>query len=421
MINDSTFASRFIFFPALIVTLSLHFAVFGEGTHNPIGIRPLTELYLAACIGLAFLIMLSSNGTTSREFRLLMYYGVYTSVVFIVGPMLFSYYTYGQPFLYGFIEERRVLFCLGFIPLLYLGKRVTGLQFERAFIYVALLCALLSWGFKFGLVMDLRDKVASYDRPDRSTIGAHLMCLTFFYCIQLWATGKSPLDGSTRNKSLYLLFAVILLLTLVFATQTRQLIVLCLAFTLFYLRARAIVWGLCVGVLLAPLYLFPDLLKAAGIDVSFYTDQAQGGVEDGVRPYTIDSIFRHLDEVDWLPSGSLSLMWQDGFIPYFGEHFFLSDVGFFGLLFRFGFLTFLIVPVTLFLYQRIAKRINPDMSFIYPTVLAYMVIWPLNGMLAYCQSMFAMLFVLHALKAQHLRSQERTYEYRAYPQLQGSH
>lgn len=419
MLRSPTLASRFFFFPALLVTVMLHFALFGEGTHNPIGIRPLTEMYLALCMGFALLLLFSATENTAREFRLLLYYGIFTCVVFIGGPMIFAYFTYGQPLLYGFIEERRVLFCLGFAPLLYFGKRVTGSQFERAILYTALLAAVLSWGFKFGLVPDWREEVASYDRPDRSSIGAHLLCFAFFYCVQLWSLGESPLDGSKRSKNVYLLVAVFLLLTLVFATQTRQLILLCLVFTLFYLRARAVLWALCVGVFIAPLVLYPEVLKMAGLDLSFYNEQLDQGVEDTVRSNTINSIFGHLDIVNWLPSGSLSLMWQDGFIPYFGEHFFLSDVGLFGDMFRFGLLTFIVLPVTFFVYNRIAKSLDPNMSFTYPAILAYMVIWPLNSLTAYTQSIIAMLFVLHALKAQYARSQERNYERRTYSQLQG--
>jgi len=77
--------------------------------------------------------------------------------------------------------------------------------------------------------------------------------------------------------------------------------------------------------------------------------------------------------------------------------------------------------VTLFVYQRIARNITPDMTFIYSTMLAFFVIWPLNGLLEYAQPVIAALFVIHALKARHLRSQERIHERRAYPQLQGSY
>jgi len=416
----TNFSSRFFFFPLLILALILHFSVFGDSPHNPYGIKGLNELYLAVSIVFTILLLLASAENAPREFRILMYYCLYSTVVFLVMPAIFAYYTYGQPVVFGLIEERRVLFCLGFAPLLFLGKRVSPLQFERGLLYAALIAAFFSWCFKFGVIPDMRAEVRSDDRPDRSSIGPYLICFGYFYCIQIWSKGISPINGAARNKTLYMVIAALLLLTLVFATQTRQLIVLCLLFTLFCLRAKAVIWAASLSILLSPFYFFPSLLEVLGLNTEFY-DSTLEGVEDGVRTYTISSIFAHLDQVNWLPSGSLSLMWQDGFIPYFGEHFFLSDVGVFGTLFRFGFLTFFVIPMTLFVYQRIAKNITTDMTFIYSTMLAFFVIWPLNGLFEYGQPVIAMLFVIHALKARHLRSQEPIHERRAYPQLQGSY
>lgn len=411
-------SSKFFFLPLTVLAIVLHFSVFGDSTHNPIGFKFLNEAYLAVCLGLSLLLILSSTEESSREFRVLMYYAFYSVFVFTVLPAIFSFYTFGQPITFGLIEERRILFTFGFVPLLLLAKHISTRQFEHAFIYAALIAVLLSWCFKFGLVPDLRDEQTSWDRPDRSSIGPFLICFAYFYCIQVWAKGKSPINGEQRQRKLYLILAAVLLLTLVFATQTRQLIVLCLAFTLFSLRAKAIIWAASLCVLLSPLFFYPELLEILGLNVEFYESSLDGDVEDGVRPHTIASVFSHLNLVNWLPSGSLSLMWQDGFIPYFGEHFFLSDIGIIGTLFRFGFLTFLLVPLTLFVYHRIARSINSEMEFTYAVMLAFFVIWPLNGLFEYTQPVICMLFVLHALRARHLRSKERVHERRTYSQLQ---
>ena len=410
-------SSKLFYMPLLVMAIVLHFSVFGDSPHNPYGFKMINELFLAICLGLAFFLVLATADEASREFRVLMYYALFSSVVLIVLPAIFANLTYGQPITYGLVEERRVLFSLGFVPLLLLSKRVSTRQFEHAIIYAALMAAFLSWAFKFGLIADLRPEVRSDDRPDRSSIGPFLLCFAYFYCIQIWSRGASPINQAARSRTFYLVIAAVLLLTLVFATQTRQLIVLCLAFTLFCLRTKAIVWAASLGILLSPFYLFPSLLEVLGLNVEFY-DSTLESVDDGVRSTTINQIFAHLDAVNWLPSGSLSLMWQEGFVPYFGEHFFLSDVGIFGTLFRFGFLTFLIVPLTLYIYQRIARNINPDLAFLYPAMLALMVIWPLNGLLEYGQPVICMLFVIHSLKARHLRSQERIHERRSYSQLQ---
>jgi len=414
----TSISSKFFYLPLTILALVLHFSVFGDSTHNPLGFKFLNEAYLAACLGAAFLLILASTEDASREFRILMYYAFYSVFVFTVLPAIFSFFTFGQPIAYGLIEERRMLFAFGFVPLLLLTKHISTLQFERAIIYAALIAVFLSWCFKFGLVPDFREEQTAWDRPDRSSIGPFLICFAYFYCIQIWAKGKSPINGEQRQKTFYLIIAAVLLLTLVFATQTRQLIVLCLAFTLFSLRAKAIVWAASLCVLLSPFYFYPELLEILGLNMEFYGNSLDGNVEDGVRPHTIAAVFNHLELVSWLPSGSLSLMWQDGFIPYFGEHFFLSDIGIIGTLFRFGFLTFLVVPLTLFIYQRIARNINTEMEFTYAVMLAFFVIWPLNGLFEYVQPVICMLFVIHALRARHLRSQERVHERRTYSQLQ---
>ncbi|MFI8740328.1 hypothetical protein [Stutzerimonas zhaodongensis] len=411
-------SSKFFFLPLAVLAIVLHFSVFGDSTHNPIGFKFLNEAYLAVSLGLSLLLILASTEEASREFRILMYYAFYSVFVFTVLPAIFSFYTFGQPITYGLIEERRILFTFGFVPLLLLAKHISTRQFEHALIYAALIAVILSWCFKFGLVPDLREEQTSWDRPDRSSIGPFLICFAYFYCIQVWAKGKSPINGEERHRKLYLLIAAVLLLTLVFATQTRQLIVLCLAFTLFSLRAKAIIWAASLCVLLSPLFFYPELLEVLGLNIEFYENSLDGDVEDGVRPHTIASVFSHLSLVNWLPSGSLSLMWQDGFIPYFGEHFFLSDIGIIGTLFRFGFLTFLLVPLTLFVYRWIARTINTEMEFTYAVMLAFFVIWPLNGLFEYTQPVICMLFVLHALRARHLRSKERVHERRTYSQLQ---
>lgn len=183
-------------FVLLIPLLILHLDVFGESPHNPVGILYLNELYLAICMAFTFFYLLTSIGTQQREFKILMTYAVYSSVVFIGLPAIFSFLFYGQPLVYGLIEERRILFSFGFATLMFLGRNMSASQFEKALLITALLAAVMAWMFKFGVLPDLRDKQSSFDRPDRSSIGAPALCLAYFYCIQTWNKGISPIDGS---------------------------------------------------------------------------------------------------------------------------------------------------------------------------------------------------------------------------------
>ena len=405
-------------FVLLVPLLILHLDVFGESPHNPVGILYLNELYLAICMAFTFFYLLTSIGTQQREFKILMTYAVYSSVVFIGLPAIFSFLFYGQPLVYGLIEERRILFSFGFATLMFLGRNMSASQFEKALLITALLAAVMAWMFKFGVLPDLRDKQSSFDRPDRSSIGAPALCLAYFYCIQTWNKGISPIDGSARSKTIHIVLAMVFLLTLVFGTQTRQLIVLALVFTVFCLKSKSIVW-ICVStLLLSPFFIFPDLMKVLGLNLDFYAQSVEDGPTDGVREQTIGYIFSHLSQNHWLPSGSLSLMWNNGFIPYFGEYFFLSDVGVFGTLFRFGFLAFIIVPVSLFLYYRWAKMLHPDTGFVVTATLAQLVIWPLAGFFEYLQATICYLMVIQALRALHHYSSapvQETYVSSPYP------
>jgi len=389
------------YFILLIFVFVLHFGIFEETPHNPIGILYVSELYLIICLAFTAFYVLASVGKEQKDLKILLTYCAYSSVIFILLPAIFSNLYYGQPLIYGIIEERRILYCFTFSVMLYLARNMSAAQFEKAFLFVGFMACILAWMFKFSVLPDLRDKVASFDRPDRSSIGALAQCLAYFYCIQVWNKGISPIDGSPRSKTPYIVFACFILLTLVFATQTRQLIFLSLCFTLLCLKSKSVIWIVVSGILVSPLYLFPDLLKELGLNLDFYAESLENGPTDNVREQTIGYIFGHLHANNWLPSGSLSLMWNNGFIPHFGEYFFLSDVGIFGTLFRFGFLAFLIVPLTLFCYYYFAKRLHRDTSFTVTALLAYMVIWPLQGIFEYMQATIAFLLVIQALKAYH--------------------
>ncbi len=73
----------------------------------------------------------------------------------------------------------------------------------------------------------------------------------------------------------------------------------------------------------------------------------------------------------------------------------------FGTLFRFGFLAFIIIPVSLFLYYRWAKMLHPDTGFVVTATLAQLVIWPLAGFFEYLQATICYLLVIQALRALH--------------------
>ncbi len=203
-----------------------------------------------------------------------------------------------------------------------------------------------------------------------------------------------------RPKLRHGLLALFFLATIVVVLQTRQLIVVCLVFTILALRARLIGPALFGAIIIAPLILYPHLLETLGFNLDFYARSVQEGPTDNVRENTISQIINHLQLYNGLPQRSLSLMWNDGFKPIFGDYFFLSDVGIFGTVFRFGFLSILVIPIGLAVHYLVARKLSRDLEFTLAVFLAFMTIWPLQGLFEY-QGTAALLFVMQALKTYH--------------------
>jgi hypothetical protein len=238
-------------------------------------------------------------------------------------------------------------------------------------------------------------------RPGRASTGAFALILGYCLSIYFWGKGKSPIDGSPRSGLKYGILALVYLATLVFVTQTRQVILLCIIFTFLCLKAKSIKLAVIGGLVIAPFVIDPQLLELFGLNIDFYMQSAQEGATDNVREATIAQIMDHLHEYNWVPSGSLSLMWNDGFKQYFSYYFFLSDVGVIGTLFRFGFLTVAIIPISFMVYFKVAKHLNSNLDFTLAVFLAHLCIWPLQGIFEYQEGMTALLFVFQALKTFH--------------------
>lgn len=380
----------------------LHFGLLEQNPQNPIGIKYLTELYLAACLGFSAMFLVGTVGAERKDYSVAFLFCLFSAFTFTFLPALFAELFYGQPLVYGVIEERRVLLCFSVIPLLYLAKRVSAAQFENCILIVALGAVVLSWLCYFEVLPDLRDGMdLDLSRPGRASTGAFALIIGYCLSIYFWGKGKSPIDGSPRSSLRYGLLALVYLATLVFVTQTRQVILLCIIFTFLCLRVKSVKLAVIGCLLVSPFVIDPDLLELFGVNIDFYMQSAQNGATDNVREATIAQIMDHLHEYNWVPSGSLSLMWNDGFKHYFSYYFFLSDVGVIGTLFRFGFLTIAIIPVSFLVYFKVAKRLNPSLDFTLAVFLAHLSIWPLQGIFEYQEGMTALLFVFQALKTFH--------------------
>ncbi|MFC6479025.1 hypothetical protein ACFQDN_24420 [Pseudomonas asuensis] len=209
----------------------LHFGLLEQNPQNPIGIKYLTELYLAMCLGFSALFLVGTVGAERKDYSVAFLFCLFSAFTFTFLPALFAELFYGQPLVYGVIEERRVLLCFSVIPLLYLAKRMSAAQFENAILIVALGAVLLSWLCYFEVLPDLRDGMdLDLSRPGRASTGAFALIIGYCLSIYFWGKGRSPIDGSPRSGFQHGILALVFLATLVFVTQTRQ--VICCALSL---------------------------------------------------------------------------------------------------------------------------------------------------------------------------------------------
>jgi len=68
--------------------------------------------------------------------------------------------------------------------------------------------------------------------------------------------------------------------------------------------------------------------------------------QTSVRDVTVSIILDAIRDNHYFGMGALSLQWQGGFSAIYNSHFYLSDVGLFGVYYRYGFLT----PVVVLLF-----------------------------------------------------------------------
>jgi len=409
-----TVSKRNVYYVCLFILLVFQFGVFEQGHTNPIGVKYVSELYLAICLGFTALLLTGTPPANKQDYNLGLSFCLFSAFVFCFLPALFSNLFYGQPLFYGLIEERRVLFCFSFFVIVYFAKRVTATQFEQLILLVGLISVGLSWLSYAGVLPDLREQVLDLSRPGRASPGA--AAIIFSYCLSVYfmGHGRSPLNGAPKSKVLYGILAFVFLATIVFVMQTRQVIVICFLFTAMCLKSRMVMPMILGSIALFPILVNPHILDSLGLNLDFYMQSVESGPTDNVRENTIAAIMNHLHEYNWVPSGSLSLMWNDGFKRFFSNYFFLSDVGVIGTLFRFGFLTFAIIPIGLFIHYRVATKLNPNLNFTLAFFLANLAMWPLVGVFEY-QAPTAFLLALQALKTHYQHTARATDEVAAVP------
>ena len=341
----------------LLILFVLNSACFFLTDDKKAGIPYLRELWLLGILGCSGALFLVWKRIHQSKTSLWI---IFMGLVLPVVSAIMAELNFDQPFIYGLLEERRSFAYLVFFPALYLMIKTAPTQkhLETFFLYSGLACAFVGYCYFFKIIpentgvsftVDAKDAGSALLRPDRYRIGSSYVTICAFMLMY------SMKDRISLPKVFTLLFfASYLWLVL----QTRQtMIIWCLA-GLWIFRDRIdslLKLGLLAAtILVASFFMFPEFYYAQFDKFQALLDEATTG--PGVRDNTTAIILGAVADNMYIGMGSLSLQWKGGFSTLYNPHFYLSDVGIFGVYYRYGFLTPLIALIFYVGYLRIMKR-----------------------------------------------------------------
>ena len=286
--------------------------------------------------------------------------------ILLVIPALFAYLNFGQPVFYGVIEERRALSYLVFFPVYFaISKRYVSVQWVVKVILVICVVNIVNTFYAY---MNIRSQVvidalnSMNARFDRTIIGQYYML--FAYMLVLW-------DWLKNNKHQSILILLGILAYFLIFVQTKQMILVLSALTVIVVMRDI---GKSTWLILVTLVVTIFLVNY--IDMGYFFDKYrllfQLAVQntDSIRASTASIIMSDMSDMLYLlGKGSLSLMWHGGFQQFFGENFYLSDVGILGSYYRFGVLAIPLVVLYYYFYYYSYRRLGVYRNEILPKAL----------------------------------------------------
>ena len=150
----------------------------------------------------------------------------------------------------------------------------------------------------------------------------------------------------------WILLAIICITYLWFVVQTRSTMAVLTIMTFLVFRKktfRIIQLGSLGSIIILFIFaLSPDFIeKQINIFQDLYSEATQDN-QPRVREVTLQIIIDEVYDNNLLGMGALSLQWKRGFHRIYNKNFYLSDVGLFGVWYRFGILA---IPLCLFYYR----------------------------------------------------------------------
>lgn len=331
------------------------------------------------------------------------WYLIVFSIMLFVAPPAFAYFNFHQPVYFGFLEERRTLLYLSYFLILAVvagnDKRYSEQDIESVLRYLFLLALVWSVanafeliprnsGFSFSVHKEqfAEGFVSQDDRyATRFIEGGFLITLYPYYLLARGAFMKA------------LLPVILLIAYMVFINQTRGLglAILLSIFWILILRKRDDRLNITLLVLVPAVFLLGYLayflyVQAFDSQVFFY---------DYHRNRELSVVMSDVLRNFFLPHGSLSLQFNEGFFAIYGIQVYLSDIGFAGLLFKYGILVIPLIVLMIMIVRMLYGKYRNDFSIILMALLlADFMVSPFGDLLGRSTEEFAVVMILARLQ-----------------------
>lgn len=330
----------------LFILLLLNSACFFLTDDKRAGVPYFRELFLLMVVGATACLFVAWKWVYQSKTSLWI---IFMGVLLPVMSAVLANLNFGQPIPYGLLEERRLFEYLVFFPTLFLliMAEPTEDELGRYFLYVALICATVGFCYYLGVIP--QNTVASFTvddwtqyedllRPDRYRIGSAFVTISAFMLMY------SLKERVSIGRILILLyFAAYLWLVM----QTRQTMLVWALAGIWIFRKRIDslmkMSVLGIAILAVSYFLVPEFYVAQYERFHALLFEATSG--PGVRDITVATIVDAISANNYIGMGALSLQWNGGFSKIYNSHFYLSDVGVFGVYYRYGFLALVVLLV----------------------------------------------------------------------------
>lgn len=382
----------------MVVVLALVSGLFFLSDDHRFGLAFLREgVIVLSLIAVAYVLMLKKDELDTADWYVLVMVGL----LFLIPPF-FAYLKFHQPVSFGFLEERRTLLDLSyFLVMVSIGSRRGYGEADLEAILKYLFYLTLAWsvanafawiprntGFSFSVHAEqfAKDFVSADERYETRFMEAGFLVPLYPYYLV------------ARGNFLKAVLPILLLVAyMLFINQTRGFgfaIILTFAW-IAILRQRLEM------LTISALVVVPTVFILGYLSYFFYVYAFDGTVAfyDYHRNREVRILLRETLSDFFMPHGALSLQFNEGFYSVYGINIYVSDVGFTGLLFKYGILFFpLAFLMIMIVYLLFAKYKNHFSIILMALLLANFMTIPFGDLLGRGTEEFALLMVLVRLQ-----------------------